>query len=135
MRFFRPIKTIQKTKVLEEKEISKGALGFVTRNSNATIFTFFKSNIDKRKKLKDEMNSIINSYKEHPIKEGILKINSINNSNTTYTIITEPIIDSLSNLHAMKFKGFEIYKMFIKFNTFIKYCLDKKINLGKFEII
>ena len=40
MRYFRPIKTIQKTKVLEEKEISKGALGFVTRNSNATIFTF-----------------------------------------------------------------------------------------------
>ena len=134
MKFFRPIKTIQKTKVLEEKEISKGALGFVTRNSNATIFTFFKSNIDKRKKLKDEMNSIINSYKEHPIKEGILKINSINNSNTTYTIITEPIIDSLSNLHAMKFKGFEIYKMFIKFNTFIKYCLDKKINLGNLKL-
>ena len=133
MKFFRPIKSFKKTNFLEEKEISKGALGFVKRNSNATIFTFFKSKIDKRKKLIDEINSIINSYKEHQIKEGILKINSINNSNTTYTIITEPVIDSLTNLN-MKFKGFEIYKMFLKFNIFIKYCLDKKINLENLKL-
>ena len=136
MRFWRPETIVQKTKVLEDKEISKGALGFVARNSNATIFTFFKSNIDKRKKLKEEMNAIINSYNEHPVKEGILKIKSINNSNTQYTIITEPIIDSLSNLHYMnlKFKGFEIYKIFMKFNTFIKYCLDKKINITNLKL-
>ena len=136
MRFCHPKTIVQKAKVLEDKEISKGALGFVTRNSNATIFTFFKSNIDKRKKLKEEMNTIINSYKEHQVNEGMLKIKSINNSNTQYTIITEPIIDSLSNLHYMnlKFKGFEIYKIFMKFNTFIKYCLDKKINLTNLKL-
>ena len=119
--------------VLGEKEISKGTLGQVTRNNNETIFTFFKTNIDKRKKLKEEMDTIIKSFKEHKIKEGILNIKKIKTNNTSYTIITEPIIDSLSNLHNFKynkFKGFEIFKMFDKFNIFIKYCLDKNINLS-----
>jgi len=60
------------------------------RYPKETVFIFFKSNIDKRKKLKDEFNTIINSYKEYQINEGILKIKSINKS--SFTIITEPVI-------------------------------------------
>ena len=121
------------TKVMEEKEISKGTLGSVLRCPNETIFTFFRVNIDKRKKLKEEIDNLIKSYKEHQIKEGILKIKSIKTNNTSYIIKTESIIDSISNLHSIKLKGFEIYKIFEKFNIFIKYCLDKKINLSNLK--
>lgn len=127
-------KKTQTNSFLEEKEISKGILGSVLRCPNETIFTFFKSNIDKRKKLKEEMNNLINSYKIHKINQGILKIKSINTKNTSYKIITEPVINSLSNLHYNKFKGFEIYKMFTKFNLFIKYCFDNKINLSNLKL-
>ncbi len=125
----------KKSQPLTKKEISKGPLGFVTRYSNKTVFTFFKTNIEKRKKLKEEMNAIINSYKEHKINEGILKIKSINNNNnTSFTIITEPVIDSLSNFHNTKLKGFEIFKIFDKFNVFIEYCFNKKINLSNLKL-
>ena len=125
----------QKFQTRGEKEISKGTLGYVKRFSNKTVFEFFKSNIDKRKKLKEEMNDIINSFKENKIKEGILNIKSINNNNNnTYTIITEPVIDSISNLHYTTFKGFEIYKMLQKFNVFLKYCFDNKINLSNLDL-
>ena len=117
-----------------EKEISKGTLGHVMKYPNETVFTFFNSKLEKRKKLKEEMNVLINSYKEQQINEGILKIKSINTNNTSATIITEPVIDSISNLHCTKFKGFEIYKMFQKFNAFIKYCSDKKINLSNLKL-
>ena len=123
----------QKLQTLGEKEISKGTLGYVKRFSNKTVFEFFKSNIDKRKKLKEEMNDIIKSFKENKIKEGILNIKSINNNNI-YTIITEPVIDSISNLHYTTFKGFEIYKMLQKFNVFLKYCFDNKINLSNLDL-
>ena len=119
MRYCYPSKKNQTAYSLEVKEISKGTLGSVMRYTDETIFEFYKSNIDKRKKLKEEMNAIINSYKEHKINEGILKIKSIN----PFMILTEPIIDSISNLHYMHFKGFAI---FLKFNEFIKYCLNKK---------
>jgi len=119
---------------MEEKEISKGALGFVLRCPKETKFTFFRLNIDKRKKLKEEIDALINSYKEHQIKEGILKIKSIKNDKTSYTIITEPVMDSVSNLHNHKLKGFEIFKIFEKFNIFIKYCLDKNINLSNLKL-
>ena len=117
-----------------EKEISKGTLGCVMKYPNETVFTFFNSKIGKRKKLKEEMKALINSYKEHQINEGILKIKSINTNYTSATIITEPVIDSISNLHSIKFKCFEIYKMFQKFNAFIKYCSDKKINLSNLKL-
>ena len=130
MRYCNPQKNNQPTKAREIKEISKGTLGSVMRYTDETIFEFYKSNIDKRKKLKEEMNAIINSYKEHKINEGILKIKSIN----PYMIITEPVIDSISNLHHMNFKGFEIFRIFLKFNEFIKYCLDKKINLSNLKL-
>ena len=55
-------------------------------NTNKTVFTFYKTNIEKRKKLKEEMNAIINSYKEHKINEGILKIKSIDD--TSFAIKT-----------------------------------------------
>ena len=122
----------QATKNLEAKEISKGILGSVMRYPNETVFSFSHSNINKRKKLKDEYNTIINSYKEYKINEGILKIKSINNA--LYEIITEPVIDSVYNLHYMQFKGFEIYKIFQKFNVFIKYCVDNKINLSNLKL-
>ena len=122
----------QTTKNLEAKEISKGILGSVMRYPNETVFSFSHSNINKRKKLKDEYNTIINSYKEYKINEGILKIKSINNA--LYEIITEPVIDSVYNLHYMQFKGFEIYKIFQKFNVFIKYCVDNKINLSNLKL-
>ena len=124
----------QETKVLEEKEISKGTLGYAMKYPNETIFTFFKSHIDKRKKLKEEMEALIKSYKEHQIKEGILTIKSTNIYNTSLTIVTEPVINSLSNLHGFKFKGFQIYKIFQKFNVFIKYCFDKKIDLSNLKL-
>ena len=133
MLFYIPIQ-FKKSHPLTEKEISKGPLGFVTRYSNKTVFTFFKTNIEKRKKLIEEMNAIINSYKEHKINEGILKIKSINNNNTSFTIITEPVIDSLSNFHNTKLKGFEIFKIFDKFNVFIEYCFNKKINLSNLKL-
>ncbi len=134
MRYCGPKNKTPIKKVLENKEISKGTLGSVVRCPYDTIFTFFKTTIDKRKKLKDEMNSIIQSYKDHPIKEGILKIKSINSYGTSYIIITEPVIDSLSNIYDSKFKGFEIFKMFNKFNVFIKYCLDNKIDLSNLKL-
>ena len=133
MKNFFPKKVYHATKVKEEKEISKGALGSVIRCPNETIFTFFKPYINENKKLKEELDSIIKSYKEHQVTEGILKIKSINKNNTSFTIITEPIIDSISHLNN-KFKGFEIYKMLQKFNVFIKYCLDKKINLSNLKL-
>ena len=133
-RYCNPKYSTQFKKVIEDKEISKGTLGSIVRCSNNTIFTFFRTTIDKRKKLKEEMNSIIQSYKVHPIKEGILKIKSINSCNTSHIIITEPVIDSLSNIYNTKFKGFEIYKMFNKFNVFIKYCLDNKIDLSNLKL-
>jgi len=114
-------------------ELSKGAFGSVTCYSNQTVFTFFKTTIEKRKKLKEEMNAILKSFKEHKINEGMLKIKSINNNNSLVTIITEPVIDSLANLHNTKFKGFEIFKMFDKFNVFLKYCFNKKINLSNLK--
>jgi hypothetical protein len=119
---------------MEEKEISKGTLGYVLRCPKETKFTFFKLNIDKRKKLKEEIDALIKSYKEHQIKEGILKNKSIKTDKTSYTIITEPVIDSISNLHNTKLKGFEIFKIFEKFNIFIKYCLDKNINLSNLKL-
>ena len=64
MRFCRPKTIVQKAKVLEDKEISKGTLGSVMRHTSETIFTFAKTNIDKRKKLKEEMNALIKSCKE-----------------------------------------------------------------------
>ena len=117
-----------------EKELLKGPLGIVTSYSNETVFTFFKTTIEKRKKLKEEMNAIINSYKEHKINEGILKIKSINNNNSLVTIITEPVIDSISNFRYTKFQGFEIFRMFNKFNVLLKYCFNKNINLSNLKL-
>ena len=125
-------KVNQTTKNLEAKEISKGILGSVMRYPNETVFSFSHSNINKRKKLKDEYNTIINSYKEYQINEGILKIKSINNA--LLEITTEPVIDSVYNLHYIQLKGFEIYKIFQKFNVFIKYCVDNKINLSNLKL-
>ena len=51
--------------------------------------------------MKEEINAIINSYKEHKINEVILKIKSIDN--TSFMIKTEPVIDSLSNLYDTKY--------------------------------
>ena len=130
---FPPKKSYQTAKVKDEKEISKGTLGSVIRCSNETIFTFFKTYINEKKKLKDELDSIIKSYKEHQVTEGILKVKSMKNNNSSYTIITEPVIDTILHLHN-NFKGFEIYKMFQKFNVFIKYCLDNKINLSNLKL-
>ena len=132
MKYYNQKKINQTTKDLGPKEISKGTLGSVMRYPNETVFTFFKSNIDKRKKLKDEFNTIINSYKEHQINEGILKIKSINNA--LLEITTEPVIDSVYNLHYMQLKGSEICKIFQKFNVFIKYCVDNKINLSNLKL-
>ena len=95
-------------KICEEKEISKGTLGSVVKRNNETIFTFYKSNIDKRKKLKEEIDILFKSFKQHTMEEGILKIKSIKTYSNSYTIITEPVIDSLSNKHYTKFKGFFI---------------------------
>ena len=134
MRYCYPSKKNQTAYSLEVKEISKGTLGSVMRYTNETIFTFAKTNIDKRKKLKEEMNALIKSCKENKIKEGILIIKSINNYGTSYTIITEPVIDSLSNLYYLSFKGFEIFKIFLNFNKFIKYCFDKKIDLSNLKL-
>ena len=117
-----------------EKELSKGPLGIVTSYSNETVFTFFKTTIEKRKKLKEEMNAIINSYKEHKINEGILKIKSIKKDDTSFTIKTEPVIDSLSKFYDTKFKGFEIFKIFEKFNVFLEYCFNKKIDLSNLKL-
>ena len=134
MRYCYPSKKNQTAYSLEVKEISKGTLGSVMRYTSETIFTFAKTNIDKRKKLKEEMNALIKSCKENKIKEGILKIKSINNYGNSYTIITEPVIDSLSNLYYLSFKGFEIFKIFLNFNKFIKYCFDKKIDLSNLKL-
>ena len=129
-----PKKSNKKSQSLGEKEISKGALGFVKRDSDKTVFSFFKINIEKRKKLKEEMNAIINSYKEHKINEGILKIKSIKKDDTSFTIKTEPVIDSLSKFYDTKFKGFEIFKIFEKFNVFLEYCFNKKIDLSNLKL-
>ena len=78
------------------------------------------------------MDAIINSYKEHKINEVILKIKSIDN--TSFMIKTEPVIDSLSNLYDTKFKGFEIFKIFLKFNVFLENCFNKKIDLSNLKL-
>ena len=134
MNHFYPKQRKQTEKNSEEKEISKGALGLVTKRSNETIFTFYKLNIDKRKKLKSEIDDLLKSLKSPPINDGIIKIKSINISNNSYIIKTEPIIDSLSNLYYMKFKGYQIFKIFQKFNNLIKYCVDNKINLSNLKL-
>ena len=135
MRYCNPNKREQtRNKIITEKEISKGMLGLVVKRPKETIFTFYKSIIDKRKKLKEELDSLLKSYKLYKAPEGILKIKSINASSNSFIIITEPIIDCLSNLHYTKFKGFEIFKIFQKFNLFIKYCFDNNINLSNIEL-
>jgi hypothetical protein len=117
---------------MQEKEISKGTLGHILGSPKETIFTFFRLNIDKRKKLKEEMDALIKS-KKHQINEGILKIKSIKTDKASYKIITEPIIDSVANLHN-RLHGFEIFKLFETFNIFIKYCLDNNINLTNIKL-
>ena len=113
MNHFYPKQRKQTEKNSEEKEISKGVLGLVTKRSNETIFTFYKLNIDKRKKLKSEIDDLLKSLKAPPINDGIIKIKSINTLNNSYIIKTEPIIYSLSNLYYMKFKGYQIFKIFM----------------------
>ena len=131
MKYCNPNKREQtRNKIITEKEISKGMLGLVVKRSNETIFTFYKSIIDKRKKLKEEFDCLLKSYKLYKAPEGILKIKSLNASSTSFIITTEPIIDCLSNLHSKKFKGFQIFNIFQKFNLFIKYCFDNNINLS-----
>ena len=135
MRYCNPNKREQtRNKIFAEKEISKGMLGLVVKRPKETIFTFYKSIIDKRKKLKEELDSLLKSYKLYKPPEGILKIKSLNASSNSFIITTEPIIDCLSNLHSTKFKGFQIFKIFQKFNLFIKYCFDNNINLSNIEL-
>ena len=114
----------------------KGNLGSISIiKSKETNFSFFLQPINKRPKLKPQLERIINSFKIFESQKiiGVLEIEKITTNSNSISIITEPIINCLSNIH-YKFKIYEIFKMFQNFNLLLKYCNEKGINLSELKL-
>ncbi len=74
----------------------KGKLGSISIiNSKETNFSFFLQPINKRPKLKAELEIIINSFKKFENQKiiGFLEIKNIRSNSNSISIITEPIIN------------------------------------------
>ena len=115
----------------------KGQLGSIsTLKSKETYFTFFTQIINKRPKLKKELETTIKSLKENQSHKqiGFLEIKKIISTGINLTIVTEPILNCLPNFLYFKFKIHKIFDMFQYFNSFLKNCNEKGINLSELKL-
>jgi len=113
----------------------KGQLGFISiTKSKETYFTFFSQIINKRPKLRKELETVIKSLKENQGHKqvGFLEIKKIISTGINMAIITEPILNCLPNV--FRFKIHEIFSIFKDFNVFLKNCNEKGINLSELKL-
>ena len=90
----------------------KGQLGFISiTKSKETYFTFFSQIINKRPKLRKELETVIKSLKENQGHKqvGFLEIKKIISTGINMAIITEPILNCLPNV--FRFKIHEIFSI------------------------
>ena len=115
----------------------KGQFGSISIvKSKETYFTFLTKIIDKRPKLKKELETTIKSLKENQSHKqvGFLEIRNIIATSVNLTIVTEPILNCLPNFLNFKFKINQIFEMFKNFNTFLKNCNESGINLSELKL-